>query len=237
MVLREASLAISSRACFHLSVHRIIVVTGTDTGVGKTLLTRLLATHLRSLGTKVAALKPICSGGREDARALQQAMDGELRLDEINPWHFRAPLTPLLAARKEKRRVTLREVIAHAHVFWMRYEVVLIESAGGLLSPLGEGFNTADIIRGLGADALVVAPNRLGAINHVLLTVRALPMIAAQRARIVLMSPKKADGPSRTNPALLGELISADRINVLPHVTSRTGAEPALQLVLDRLME
>lgn len=200
-------------------------------------MTTLLATHLRSRGTKVAALKPICSGGRDDVHALHQALGGELRLNEINPWHFRAPLTPLLAARKEKRRVTLREVIAHAHAFWMRFEVVLIEGAGGLLSPLGEGFNTADIIRGLGADALLVAPNRLGAINQVLLTVRALPMVTAQRARIVLMSPKKADGPSRTNPALLGELIGAGRVNTLPYVTSRAAVEPALRRVLDRLME
>jgi dethiobiotin synthetase len=221
-------------------VHRIIVVTGTDTGVGKTFLTALLAAHLCARGVKVAALKPICSGGREDARVLREAQQGELRLDEINPWHFRAPLAPILAARREKKTVSLREVIAHAHAFWARFEVVLIEGAGGLLTPLGERFNTANFIRGLGADALVVAPNRLGTVNQVLLTVRALPLVAAQRARIVLMSPKRADAATRTNPALLSELLGEGRVHVLPHLahraTRRAMAKPELQTILNALL-
>jgi dethiobiotin synthase len=222
-------------------VQRIIVITGTDTGVGKTFLTVLLTAHLRALGVRVAALKPICSGGRDDARALHQVQNGELGLNEINPWHFRAPLAPLLAARKEKRQVALRDVIADAHSFSMRFDVVLIEGAGGVLSPLGEGFNTADIIRGLGADTFVVAPNRLGAVNHVLLTVRALPLVASQRARVVLNSPRNADAASRTNPALLSELIGEDRVHLLPYITSRIAeraiARPALQRALNGLLQ
>ena len=70
-------------------------ITGTDTGVGKTVLTALLTRQLRAQGIAVAALKPICSGGREDAEALHSALDGELSLDTINPWHFRLPLAPL----------------------------------------------------------------------------------------------------------------------------------------------
>ena len=75
-----------------------IFITGTDTGVGKTVLTALLAQFLRGRGVSVAALKPVCSGGREDARALRHALGGALTLDEINPWHFRAAVAPALAA-------------------------------------------------------------------------------------------------------------------------------------------
>ena len=67
----------------------VYFVTGTDTGAGKTVLTALLTRFLRNRGLKVAALKPICSGGRNDARALRAALNGALSLDEINPWHFR----------------------------------------------------------------------------------------------------------------------------------------------------
>src|SRR5690242_10365898 len=80
-----------------------VFIAGTDTGVGKTVLTALLARYWRERGAKVAALKPVCSGGREDARVLQAALNGVLTLDEINPWHFRTPVAPSLAARQEHK--------------------------------------------------------------------------------------------------------------------------------------
>ncbi len=73
---------------------RIFFITGTDTGVGKTVLTALLARFLRGRGVNAAALKPVCSGGRGDARIFSAAMDGALPLDKINPWHFHAPVAP-----------------------------------------------------------------------------------------------------------------------------------------------
>src|ERR1700690_1069547 len=97
-------------------------ITGTDTSVGKTVLTALLARHLRERGVNAAALKPVCSGGRADARALRAAMNGALALDEINPWHFPAPLAPLLAARREHRRVRLAEACAHVRAMQRRFE-------------------------------------------------------------------------------------------------------------------
>src|ERR1035441_9896113 len=106
-------------------------ITGTDTGVGKTVLTTLLARHLRERGVNAAALKPICSGNRADARALHTASDDALTLDEINPWHFRAPLAPLLAARRERRRVGLADVLAHVRTMQRRFDVLLVEGAGG----------------------------------------------------------------------------------------------------------
>src|SRR6266498_4409376 len=170
---------------------RILFITGTDTGVGKTVLTSLLARHLRARGVAVAALKPICSGGRADARALHSSLDGALTLDEINPWHFRAPLAPLLAARREHRRVEQSHVLAHVRRVQRRFDVVLVEGAGGLLSSLGEDFNARDLIIDLRAEPIIVCPNRLGVVNHVLLTVEALPRVVARRAQVVLMPPRR----------------------------------------------
>ena len=132
--------------CFRFDVANeanAFFITGTDTGVGKTVLTALLTRHLREHGVNAVALKPVCSGDRADARALHAASAGALTLDEINPWHFRAPIAPLLAARRERRRVGLADVLAHVRAMQKRFDVVLIEGAGGLLSPLGENLTRA----------------------------------------------------------------------------------------------
>ena len=204
-------------------------ITGTDTGVGKTVLTALLARHLRERGVNAAALKPICSGGRGDARALRAAMNGALTLDEINPWHFRAPIAPLLAARRERRQVRLADVLAHVRAMQKRFDVVLVEGAGGLLSPLGGNFDSRDLIAALRATPIVVCPNRLGAVNQVLLTLAALPRSASCRARVVLMSPSKPDAATNTNAGLLAEFFDAKRIFELPWLGRRPDAGKVLK--------
>ena len=204
-------------------------ITGTDTGVGKTVLTALLARHLRERGVNAAALKPVCSGGRDDARALRAAMNGALTLDEINPWHFRAPMAPLLAARRERRRVKLADVLAHVRAMQKRFDVLLVEGAGGLLSPLGENFDSRDLIAALRATPMVVCPNRLGAVNQVLLTLAALPRSASCQARVVLMSPSKPDAATNTNAGLLAEFFDAKRIFELPWLGRRSDAGKVLK--------
>jgi len=204
-------------------------ITGTDTGVGKTVLTALLARHLRERGVSAAALKPICSGRRDDARALRAAMNGALTPDEINPWHFRAPLAPLLAARRERRRVGLADVLAHVRTMQKRFDVLLVEGAGGLLSPLGENFDSRDLIAALRATPIVVCPNRLGAVNQVLLTLAALPRSASCRARVVLISPSKPDASTSTNVSLLAEFLDAKRIFCLPRLGGRFDPEKVLK--------
>jgi len=184
----------------------ILFVTGNDTGVGKTLLATLLARYLGARGLHVAGLKPICSGGRADALALQAAAGNGLTTDEVNPWHFRSPIAPLLAARRERRRVRLREVVAHIRRVARPFEVVVVEGAGGLLSPLGEGFDSRDLIRELQAVPVVVCANRLGALNQALLVLAALPRALRRGAHIVLMDPARANAASRTNPPLLRTL-------------------------------
>ena len=203
---------------------RTLFITGTDTSVGKTMLATLLTRRLREQGRHVAALKPICSGGRGDARALREAAGGVLSLDEVNWWHFRAALAPLLAARKEQKRVRLREVVAGMKRVRERFEVIVVEGAGGLLSPLGEDFDSRDLILALRAVPIVVCPNRLGAVNQVRLVVSALPEALARSARAVLMSPRHADAASRTNAHLLGEFLGQDRVQVFPWIALKSRA-------------
>ena len=196
-------------------------MTGTDTNVGKTVFAALATVYLRQNGFRVAALKPLCSGGREDARILHAAAGKVLSLSEVNPWHFRAPLAPVLAARKEKKKVRLREVVAQIRRVARQFEVVVVEGAGGLLSPMGEDFDSRDLIAALGATPVVVGANKLGAVNQVRLVLEALPRAAARKARVVLVNPKKPDAASRTNLELLKEFVAPRCLRVIPWLAQR----------------
>src|SRR5947208_17105167 len=92
---------------------RLLFITGTDTGAGKTLLTALLLAHARSKGIVAVALKPFCSGGRSDAILLHSLTENSVTLDRVNPFHYPQPLTPLLAARTRNKAISLRQVTAH----------------------------------------------------------------------------------------------------------------------------
>ncbi|MCX8091437.1 MAG: dethiobiotin synthase [Verrucomicrobiae bacterium] len=194
----------------------LFFVTGTDTGVGKTVFTALMTAHLREHGIRAVALKPVSSGSRRDGRILRKAAGQVLPLEEVNPWHFRAPLAPREAARRERQRVRLCQALAHIRRVAERFEVVLVEGAGGLLSPLGEDFDSRDLIVALRARTFVVCPNRLGAVNQTLLVFEALPRAAAARASVVLVSPRRPDLASRTNPKLLAERLGPGRIWIMP---------------------
>lgn len=187
-------------------MNKTIFITGTDTGVGKTVLAVLLVEYLRRCGVRVAAVKPVCSGGQDDARVLHAALSGALRLEEINPWHFRAPLAPVLAAKKENKRLKLAPVLAHIRGIQKKFDVVVIEGAGGLLSPLGVDFNSRDAMAAVGAVPVIVAPNKLGVVNHILLTLEALPKDLRTRTGTVLMTPSKPDSATPSNAMLLKAL-------------------------------
>ena len=210
-------------------MNSLYFITGTDTGAGKTVLTALLTRFLRARGVRVAALKPLCAGGRDDARALHAALEGVLTLDEINPWHFRAPVAPALAAQREKKLVTRHAVTRHLRTVQKKFEITLVEGAGGLMSPLGKNFDSRDLISELRAVPIIVAQNKLGAVNHVLLTLEALPENLRKKTKVVLMSPARPDAASRSNAALLGQFFPPKKIVTLPWLGKGFSPEAVLQ--------
>jgi dethiobiotin synthetase len=223
-------------------VRHIIFVTGTDTGVGKTVFAALLTRCLCEQGVPVAGLKPICSGGRKDALRLRDAMGKGLTLESVNPWHFRAALSPLLAARMVGKRVELDLVVAHVRAIQKQFTTVVVEGAGGLLSPLGEGFDSRDLVTALRAKPVVVCPNRLGAVNQLLLTLEALPQTVANQAQIVLMNPPRMDAAARTNPKQLAEFVRDERIHALDWLGTNPFApavekRPAIKRMLERFVQ
>ncbi len=199
----------------------LIFVTGTDTGVGKTLFTGLLLCHLRSKGIQAWAMKPFSSGGREDARIFRALQEQETSLEEINPFHFRAPLAPLVAARREKRSVALPEVLAAIWRLSRRCEVLLVEGAGGLMVPLGAGFTVRDLIGRLGCKVVVVARNRLGVINHATLTVNALQTAGLKKIVVALMEDDEQDLSSVSNAKVMSELLAPVGVLSVPFLGKR----------------
>lgn len=199
----------------------IFLVTGTDTGVGKSVLAVALVRHLQRKGLTVAGLKPVCSGGREDARALQRALTSPLlALSEINPWSFRRPIAPGIAGREQPGAPGWREVSAHIRAIADRFAVTIVEAAGGLLSPLTRDGDACDLLRALSAIPLVVCPNRLGAINQSLLVFRALPAQNSRRARLLLMRQARPDTSARSNVEYLRATLGPGRVFEFPRLAS-----------------
>lgn len=181
-------------------------ITGTDTGVGKTFATALLARALRRAGLDTIALKPLCSGDRRDAEILRVAGGNELTIDEVNPLWFKTPVAPLLAARLENREVALPGLEEWFRSVSQGRQSVLVEGAGGWLAPVAEGMLIADLAAALGLPVLVVAANRLGCINHTLLTIESIRARGLECRGVILNSlSRDTDDATRTNRSLLEE--------------------------------
>ena len=159
---------------------RGVFITGTDTGVGKTVVTAALAVALRASGYRVGVMKPIETGvrpsdeARSDAVRLRTAARSSDRLTEVRPYAFRLPLAPLEAARLEKRRIAVSTIIRAIQRLQSRHEILIVEGVGGLYVPVTSWSNIADLIHRMKYDVIVVGWVGLGGINHTLLTLEAL---------------------------------------------------------------
>lgn len=203
-----------------------IFITGSDTNVGKTIITALLLAHAREREINALALKPFCSGGRSDAIRLHSLTSNSITLDELNPFHYPDPLTPLLGARKRKQTIPLQKVTGHICAIARRCDLLLIEGAGGLLAPIGENrsvtYSNLNLIKALGCEVIVVAANKLGTINHTLLTVERLKHEGVKVRSLLLsnISKQPQDLSARHNFALLEELLPLIPIYKLPFLGS-----------------
>ena len=182
-------------------------LTGTDTGVGKTYVTALLVRALRRAGLDTIALKPVCSGDRRDAEILLSACDGELDIDQVNPAWFQMPVAPYLAARHEGRRVSISALEEWFRSVTAGRQSVLVEGAGGWLVPVAPATLMADLAAALGLPAIVVVANRLGCINHTLLTIESIRARGLDCSGLILNSmDREAADAGLENRSLLEEL-------------------------------
>jgi dethiobiotin synthetase len=196
---------------------RIAVVTGTDTGVGKTYVACMLARALTALGRKVVAIKLVETGidesnpsqsedGAQLARATGQAAPTRALV------RLAIPVTPLVAAHAENKTIDADVLKTIVLDFASRADITLVEGAGGLLSPLTESCDLDSFARDLGASMIVVAPNRLGALNALRLTVRELERQNISLRGVVFSDPPSLDGSSDSNVGVFSQLHPAVRV-------------------------
>lgn len=157
-----------------------IFITGTDTGVGKTLVAAALALHLKKRGRSVGVMKPIETGvvpakaTRSDAGRLQAILDSEEPLGAICPYQFDLPVAPLAAAQAAKQAIqpdTIRRVY---RLLAGRYDYMVVEGVGGIYVPITPTFDVGAMIKQFRLPVVVVGRSGLGGINHALLTIEAL---------------------------------------------------------------
>ncbi len=150
------------------------LVTGTDTGVGKTYVTCQLVRALRKAGVDAVGYKSVCCGERTDAELLVAASGNAEPIEALNPIWYQAPVTPAVAAELEGKPVSLDAIQAHAEALAERHDVLLMEGVGGWEVPMTRTETFSDLAQALGWPVILVAANRLGALNHTLLTERAI---------------------------------------------------------------
>ncbi len=214
---------------------RGLFITGTDTGVGKTHITCLIARQLIAAGVQTAAYKPVCSGAVqkrsaistdqndvewEDLVRLSAATGGKWTDETICPQRFLAPLAPPIAAKMEGRIVDFQLLVDGSRRF-SGAEVLLVEGAGGWLSPLTESATVADLAQELKLPILIVARAGLGTINHTLLTIESIRARGLPIAGIVLneVVPSGNDISYRTNGDEIQVRGGVPVFGIVPHGT------------------
>lgn len=172
------------------SILSSLFITGTDTGVGKTHIGVKLAVAWREMGVKVGVFKPAESGCESDvpadAKALLDAAQSGQTLDDVCPYWLRAPLAPAEAAEQEGIDISFIELHLRLRKMKKHFDVILVEGAGGIMVPLTENITYMDLVVAANMPVLIVVANRLGCINHALLTERACLSSGARVAGITM---------------------------------------------------
>jgi len=193
-----------------------IFITGTDTGIGKTVVACGLARLLVRQKKKVGVMKPIATGDQNDAKMLIKAAQSTADLDVVNPVFLKAPLAPSISAALESRTVELERIYK---AFWMlskETDVMVVEGIGGVKVPLGESTYVSDLIAAMRLPALIVARAGLGTINHTLLSLDALERAQVPVSGVVLNGDTGKTLAEKTNIEGLRAHTAIDVFGSLP---------------------
>jgi dethiobiotin synthetase len=201
-------------------------ITGTDTDVGKTIVTALLTAYYKKIGKRVVPYKPVQSGaideqGRLTAPdvALYKKALPTLAAEDSNTYVLKKPSSPHLAAKEEGVTIFPGKIIEHVRLLEQKYETVLVEGAGGLIVPIQEnGYCMIDLIKDLSVPVLLVARAGLGTINHTVLSVMALKAAGIKIAGIIFNRLKNDEDLTieHDNRHMIEQLTSIPVIGTVP---------------------
>lgn len=204
-----------------------IFITGTDTGVGKTVFSATLARLLRDKGVNVGVMKPVTTGCHErDGRLVSD--DAELLAwgagiqvtQDVAPYLLKEPIAPSAAAEMENVKIEFSRLLAAYHRLAEEFDFVIVEGAGGLMVPLAGGLMVADLVKLLALPLLVVARPNLGTINHTILTCFVAKELGLDvRGTIINNFPAIPDSAESTAPHLIDSLSGVPLLARLPALT------------------
>ncbi len=183
---------------------KAFLITGTDTGVGKTFVTYNLALALREKGIRVGCLKPVETGVKkvpEDGSLLAKATGQNL--EEVVPVTFRLPLAPYSATLEEGKDFSLEGLKRHFEKLRGKYEVLLVEGAGGIAVPIKKNYTYGNLAKDWKLPVIIVGRARLGTLNHTFLTYFYAKSLGLKIQGIVLNGFSGEDVSERTNPAVV----------------------------------
>jgi dethiobiotin synthetase len=215
-------------------------VTGTDTGVGKTLVSCALLRGFAARGKRVAGFKPVAAGcdadgQNDDAKALRAASSMQLTYGQVNPYCLQRAMAPHLAARNEGVHIELERILTSYRELAVQADEVIVEGAGGFLVPLNDSQTSADLAQELKLPVIMVAGMRLGCLNHALLTVRAITDYQLECAGwIANVSIANMPGLLE-NIEALRERIAAPLLGIVPYQSQPDAQATAVHLKLELL--
>jgi dethiobiotin synthetase len=215
-------------------------VTGTDTGVGKTLVSCALLQAFAARGKRVAGFKPVAAGcddddHNEDAKRLRAASTLQATYGQINPYCFPHPIAPHLAARHAGARIDFPRIEASFNELAGQSDEVIVEGAGGFCVPLNEKMDTADMVKLLDLPVILVVGMRLGCLNHALLTMRVIADYQLECAGWVANVLDAQMPALQENIDTLRERIAAPLLGVIPFQEQPDTAATAAYLQLELL--
>lgn len=198
-----------------------IFITGTDTGVGKTVVVAALGFTLRYLGKKVAPMKPVQTGtlseGLMDIEFVQMVMDTDYPLEEVCPYRFPHPLAPSVAARLVEEEIDLEGIKSAFYKLASSHDTVIVEGAGGLLVPIRENYLMSDLAFDLEIPVIIVSRPGLGTLNHTLLTAQTAKAKGLKISGVVISGfPSEPSIAERTNPEMILSLAKVPILGILP---------------------
>lgn len=183
------------------------IITGTDTGAGKTHVSCLLVKELRARNIDIVPFKPVACGDREDPRRLREASGLDLSLEQINPLYYKSPTSPYVAARFENTSVDFGTIADAFARLKDEYASVLIEGVGGWEVPMTKDQTFGDLAAFLGLPVVLVVANKLGALNHAILSINAIRQRGLECAGIIFNSlTDEWDAASITNRGVIEEI-------------------------------
>jgi len=235
-------------------LQRSFLVTGTDTGVGKTTVACAIAAAAAARGCRVGVLKPLETGCRPDPRGVLIPEDAEnLRyfsgcresIDAVCPYRFAEPLAPSVAALRDGHEIEVDAIVDRIKDFRRRFDLTIVEGAGGLLVPIWQDTTFADLADQAELPLLIVVGNKLGAINHAQLTAGWARAVGLETVGYVVNSlQEKDDLAARTNIDVLADLLGPPLgimpwmgpITRTPEVRTKLAAAGAHSLAMSALM-